>query len=114
MKYNDLIRDTIENNEVVVFMKGKKEKPVCGWSARIVRILNSLEVPFTDVDLLEDHPAIAINLKELYGWPTSPQLFLKGRLIGGSDIANEMYQSGELRELFDRELNNTAEEPTDL
>lgn len=100
MKYARMIKDTVENNEMVLFMKGTAQQPLCGFSARAVNILNQLRVIFLDVNIMEDHPTIALELRELYGWPTSPQLFVRGKLIGGSDIMAEMYQTGELQKLL--------------
>ncbi len=100
MKYAQIIKDTITNNEVVLFMKGTTQQPLCGFSARAVNILNQLRVIFLDVNIMEDHPTIALELRDLYGWPTSPQLFVRGKLIGGSDIIAELYQSGELQKLL--------------
>lgn len=95
--YKTLIKDTVEKNRVALFMKGTPDMPRCGFSAQLSSILDELEVPFQSVDILEDHPNILYQLKELYGWPTSPQLFIEGKLIGGCDIATEMYESGELQ-----------------
>ena len=100
MKYAQMIKDTIKNNEVVLFMKGTAQHPLGGFSARAVNILNQLRVIFLDVNIIEDHPTIALELCDLYGWPTSPQLFIRGKLIGGSDIMAELYQSGELQKLL--------------
>lgn len=99
-RYHDLINNTVENNEVVLFMKGTADQHRCGFSARAVAILKRLQVVFLDVNLLEDHPHIQLALKDTYGWPTSPQLFVRGKLIGGSDIMQEMYHSGELQKLL--------------
>ncbi len=100
MEYSQMIKDTIIGNDVVLFMKGTKDEPRCGFSARAVNILKYLNVPFKDVNLLEDHPNIVFTLRDLYGWPTSPQLYIRGQLIGGSDIMMEMYESGELQGLL--------------
>lgn len=100
MQYSEMIRNAVEKNEVVLFMKGTAEQPMCGFSARAVSILKALRVVFYDVNILEDHPAIAMELKELYGWPTSPQLYIRGKLVGGSDIMAELYQTGELSNLL--------------
>ena len=100
MKYEKLIKKTVENNKVAVFMKGTAEMPMCGFSARMVSVLKNLEVEFVGVNILADHPTIASDLKEIYGWPTSPQLYIDGKLVGGSDIVLEMSQSGELQKLL--------------
>ena len=100
MKYADKIKEIVENDEVVLFMKGTAKQPLCGFSARAVNILNQLKVIFIDMNILDDHPAITLELRDLYGWPTSPQLFVRGKLIGGSDIMAELYQTGELHKLL--------------
>ena len=100
MKYEKLIKETVENNKVAVFMKGTAEMPMCGFSARMVSALKKLEVEFVGVNILADHPTIASELKEIYGWPTSPQLYIDGKLVGGSDIVIEMSQTGELQKLL--------------
>ena len=91
------IKDTVEKNKVALFMKGTPDMPQCGFSARVTAILEELEVPFAHVNIYEDHPTILNNLREQYGWPTSPQLFIDGELVGGCDITTEMYESGELQ-----------------
>ena len=100
MKYEKLIKKTVENNKVAVFMKGTAEMPMCGFSARMVTVLKKLEVEFVGVNILADHPTIASDLKDIYGWPTSPQLYIEGKLVGGSDIVREMSQTGELQKLL--------------
>ncbi len=100
MKYDKIIKETVEKNKVAVFMKGTAEMPMCGFSARMVTLLKRLNVEFKDVNILEDHPAFVLELKEIYGWPTSPQLYIDGKLIGGSDIAIELSQTGELQKLL--------------
>jgi monothiol glutaredoxin len=97
-KYEKLIKDTINNNKVALFMKGTPEMPQCGFSARVVAILEDLNVPFAYVNIYDDHPTILSELREMYGWPTSPQLYIDGELIGGCDITMELYESGELQE----------------
>ncbi len=93
----DAIKDAIAEHELILFMKGTPEAPACGFSARTVAVLQSLEVPFAAVDVLPD-PRIRQELSALSNWPTIPQLFHKGELIGGCDIITEMYESGELEE----------------
>lgn len=100
MNYQETIKDVIEKNEVVVFMKGTAEQPRCGFSKCVVDILNELGVIFYDINILDDHPNIMLALREVSGWPTSPQLFVKQQLVGGCDITQEMYQSGELQKLL--------------
>jgi monothiol glutaredoxin len=93
----DAIAEAIRDNDVILFMKGVPEAPACGFSARASACLKSLEVPFAAVDVLPD-PRIRQELTTLSDWPTIPQLFVKGELLGGSDIIMEMYESGELAE----------------
>ncbi len=91
----DLIAKAIDENEVILFMKGTPDSPACGFSARTVAMLQSLETPFAAVDILPV-PRIRQELSALSNWPTIPQLFAKGELVGGCDIVTEMYESGEL------------------
>ena len=91
------IKDTVEKNKVALFMKGTPEMPQCGFSARVTGILEELDVPFVSMNIFDDHPSILNQLREQYGWPTSPQLFIDGELIGGCDITMEMYESGDLQ-----------------
>jgi monothiol glutaredoxin len=93
----DAIQSAIDENRVLLFMKGTPEQPMCGFSARTVAILQSLAAPFAAVDVLPD-PRIRQELSALSNWPTIPQLFVDGELVGGCDIVTEMYQSGELQE----------------
>jgi monothiol glutaredoxin len=91
----EAIQEAIRDNEVVVFMKGTPQQPMCGFSARTVATLQEMQTPFAAVDVLPD-PRIRQELSGLSGWPTIPQLFVKGELVGGCDIIVEMYESGEL------------------
>jgi monothiol glutaredoxin len=91
------IQEAIAGNDVILFMKGTPEAPRCGFSARTVAVLESLGAPFAAVDILPD-PRIRQELSALSNWPTVPQLFVRGELIGGCDIVTEMYESGELAE----------------
>jgi len=95
----DAIHGAIAENPVILFMKGTPEAPACGFSARTVAILNALDKPFAAVNVLPD-PQIRQELSALSGWPTIPQLFVDGELVGGCDIVSEMYESGELHELL--------------
>ena len=90
-----LIAQAIEENETILFMKGSPDAPACGFSARTVAMLQHLETPFAAVDILPD-PRIRQELSAISNWPTIPQLFHKGELIGGCDIVTEMYENGEL------------------
>src|SRR5437868_12531713 len=98
----DEIQKAISENPVILFMKGVPEMPACGFSARTVAILQSLGQPFAAVDVLPD-PRIRQELSALSNWPTIPQLFVNGELVGGCDIVTEMYASGELAELPETE-----------
>jgi monothiol glutaredoxin len=91
----DLIAEAITDNDVILFMKGTPDQPACGFSMRTVAMLQSLDVPFAAVDVLPD-PRIRQELSALSNWPTIPQLFHNGELLGGCDIVTEMYESGEL------------------
>jgi monothiol glutaredoxin len=93
----DAITEAISEHRVILFMKGTPEAPACGFSARTVAILQSLETPFAAVDVLPD-ARIRQELSAISNWPTIPQLFVDGELIGGCDIVSEMYEAGELEE----------------
>ncbi len=100
---NDQIKDfidgSIQENRVMLFMKGTPDQPMCGFSARTSAALNALGVQYAALDILPD-PRIRQELSSLSGWPTIPQVFVDGKLIGGCDIVMEMYESGELAELL--------------
>jgi monothiol glutaredoxin len=96
----DTIRDTVTTNDVVLYMKGTKEMPRCGFSSRVAGVLNFMGVNFVDVDVLADD-AVRQGIKDYSDWPTIPQLYVKGEFVGGSDIITEMTLSGELDQLFD-------------
>jgi monothiol glutaredoxin len=93
----EAIQEAIAEHDVILFMKGTPEAPACGFSARTVGILQDLEVPFAAVDILPD-ARIRQELSAISNWPTIPQLFHRGELVGGCDIVTEMYESGELAE----------------
>lgn len=90
----------VNENKVMVFMKGSKLMPQCGFSNNVVQILNTLGVPYETVDILAD-PEIRQGIKEYSNWPTIPQIYIDGEFIGGSDIAIELYQSGELQQMVE-------------
>lgn len=94
------IRDTIEKNDVVLFMKGTKMMPQCGFSSRVAGVLNFMGVEFADVNVLAD-PEIRQGIKDFSDWPTIPQLYVKGEFVGGCDIVTEMTLSGELDQLLE-------------
>ena len=91
------IDNVVSQNKIVVFMKGTKLMPQCGFSNNVVQILNTLGVPYETVDVLEDYE-IRQGIKEYSNWPTIPQVYLDGEFVGGSDVMIEMYQSGELQQ----------------
>jgi monothiol glutaredoxin len=101
----DSIAEAIGEHEVILFMKGTPEAPACGFSARTVAALQALEAPFAAVDVLPD-PRIRQELSALSNWPTIPQLFVKGELVGGCDIVMEMYESGELAQTLGIEVSS--------
>jgi monothiol glutaredoxin len=106
----EAIAEAISENDVILFMKGTPDGPACGFSARAVAALQAVGTPFAAVDILPD-PRIRQELSALSGWPTIPQLFVGGELLGGSDIIVEMYESGELAEAVGAE---GTEEPAPL
>ncbi len=89
----------IKTNEIVLFLKGTADTPMCGFSSTVVQILNQLKLPFKDVNVLID-PVIRQGIKDYANWPTIPQLYIKAEFIGGCDIVREMYQNGELQSLL--------------
>tara|TARA_X000000368_G_C22863368_1_gene637555 strand:+ start:186 stop:530 length:345 start_codon:yes stop_codon:yes gene_type:complete len=96
---SERINNEITNNEVVLFMKGTPDFPMCGFSAATVQILNNLSINFKSVNVL-DSDEIREGIKTFSNWPTIPQLYVKEEFIGGCDIVKEMYENGELKELF--------------
>jgi monothiol glutaredoxin len=103
----DAIAEAIRENRVILFMKGTPEQPMCGFSARTSAAIQSLDAPFAAVDILPD-PRIRQELSALSGWPTIPQLFVDGELVGGADIVAEMYESGELAQVLNVEVPEDA------
>ena len=110
----DAIAEAIGENKVILFMKGTPERPMCGFSARTAAALESLGAEYAAVDILPD-PRIRQELSSISNWPTIPQLFVKGELVGGCDIVTEMYESGELAEALGAEqpAQPAAEPPAD-
>ncbi|WP_028083037.1 Grx4 family monothiol glutaredoxin [Dolichospermum circinale] len=90
----------VEENKIMVFMKGNKLMPQCGFSNNVVQILNTLGVPFETIDVLADYE-IRQGIKEYSNWPTIPQVYINGQFVGGSDILIEMYNKGELQQLVE-------------
>jgi monothiol glutaredoxin len=95
----EAIAEAITDNPVILFMKGNPDRPACGFSARTVAALQALGAPFAAVDILPD-PRIRQELSALSNWPTIPQLFVNGELVGGCDIVTEMYENGELAQVL--------------
>ena len=95
----EFIEKAIADNDVMLFMKGTPDQPMCGFSARTAAALGALDVRYAALDILPD-PRIRQELSDLSGWPTIPQLFVGGKLVGGADIVTEMYETGELAELL--------------
>ena len=101
MELKDQIIKDINSNPVILYMKGTKEMPMCGFSATVVKILSMHDVAFKTVNVLED-PNIRIELSKHSNWPTIPQLFVDGELIGGCDIAMELHNSGQLADVLNK------------
>ena len=95
----DRIEQDIKGNDVVLYMKGTPVFPQCGFSAAVVQVLSHVGVKFKGINILED-PGLRQGLKDYSNWPTFPQLYVKGELVGGCDIVREMYESGELQSLL--------------
>ena len=105
----EFIDNAIQENPVMLFMKGSPEQPACGFSARTAACLNALGVRYAALDILPD-PRIREELSGLSSWPTIPQLFVNGELVGGADIVTEMYDNGELADLLGAEQPEDADE----
>jgi len=101
MDLKQQIIDDIGDNPIILYMKGTKEMPMCGFSNSVVQVLNHYGVEYKDINILED-PNIRVKLSEHSGWPTIPQLFVKGELIGGADITIELHQNGQLLDILDK------------
>lgn len=93
------IKDQVTGNDVVLFMKGTKDFPQCGFSGRVTQILNFIGVKYKDINVLDDD-GVRNGIKVYANWPTIPQLYVKGEFVGGADIVTEMFQSGDLQTLF--------------
>ena len=100
MEIKEQIINDIDNNPNILYMKGTKEMPMCGFSNSVVQVLNHYGVEYKDVNVLSD-PMIRVKLSEHSGWPTIPQLFVYGKLIGGADITMELHNNGELLDILD-------------
>ena len=100
MELEQQIKNDIKDNPIILYMKGTKDMPMCGFSNSVVQILNHYGVEYKDVNVLED-PMIRVKLSEHSNWPTIPQLFVKGELIGGADITKELHENGSLLDILD-------------
>ena len=101
MDLKEQIVNDIGSNSIILYMKGTKEMPMCGFSNSVVQVLNHYGVEYKDVNILED-PMIRVKLSEHSNWPTIPQLFVKGELVGGADITLELHQNGQLLDILDK------------
>jgi monothiol glutaredoxin len=108
MDIMDTIKDQIESNDILLYMKGTPQAPQCGFSAKTVQSLMACGERFAFVNIL-DNADVRENLKVYSNWPTFPQLYVKGELVGGCDIILEMYESGELKELVKKAAESTSE-----
>ena len=97
---NDRIQKELDDNSVVLFMKGTPMAPQCGFSAAVAQALTTMGVKFKGIDVLADQ-ALRQGIKDFSAWPTIPQLYVKGEFVGGCDIVREMYETGELKKMFD-------------
>jgi len=102
MDLKEQIINDINSNSIILYMKGTKEMPMCGFSNSVVQVLNHYGVEYKDVNILED-PMIRVKLSEHSNWPTIPQLFVNGELVGGADITLELHQNGQLLDILDKE-----------
>ena len=101
MEMKEQIINDIKNNPIILYMKGTKDMPMCGFSNSVVNILNHYGINYKDVNVLTD-PMIRVKLSEHSGWPTIPQLFVNSELIGGADIAMELHNNGELLDILEK------------
>ena len=109
---NDWINKQIANNDIVLFMKGTKAMPQCGFSMQVAQILNHLGVDYEDINVLDDM-GVREGIKAFSNWPTIPQLYVKGEFVGGCDIVREMFQAGELQDLLkDKGIASNADTQT--
>jgi monothiol glutaredoxin len=101
MDLKEQIINDINSNSIILYMKGTKEMPMCGFSNSVVQVLNHYGVEYKDVNILED-PMVRVKLSEHSNWPTIPQLFVNGELVGGADITLELHQNGQLLDILDK------------
>lgn len=103
MSIQDIIKQQLEQNDIVLYMKGTPQFPQCGFSSKAVSLLKACNAKFASVNVLEN-PEIRQGIKDYSQWPTIPQLYVKGEFIGGSDIMTEMYESGELQAMIEKAI----------
>ena len=103
----DQIKSLIDANHVVLFMKGTKKMPMCGFSSIVIKILNHMDVDFCDVNVLENND-LREGIKKYSDWPTIPQLYINGDFIGGCDIVKEIYSNGEMKQMLEKRNTNPA------
>ena len=101
MSVEERIKQTVESNDIVLYMKGTPQFPQCGFSGRSVQILQACDADFESVDVLADDE-VREGIKRYSNWPTIPQLYVKGKFVGGSDILIELYEKGELKKMFEK------------
>jgi len=110
MTLSEQIKTDISENPIILYMKGTKEQPMCGFSNAVVQVLNEYGVEYKDVNILVD-PEIRVRLSEYSNWPTIPQLFVRGELIGGADIVIELHNKGEMLSVLEKAvLQNTGDQ----
>lgn len=98
---HDRIKAEIDQNKIILFMKGDKQAPQCGFSAQVVQILNSYGVDFKTINILEDHD-LREGIKEYSNWPTIPQLYVNGEFVGGCDISMELHRKGKMQTILEQ------------
>jgi monothiol glutaredoxin len=106
-KLKQRIEEVLASHKVVLFMKGTRNFPQCGFSATVCEVLKRLDADFQTVNILQD-PELRQGMKDYASWPTFPQLYVEGRFVGGCDIVRDMYESGELKPILDRVLGRSA------
>lgn len=102
MEWKATIEKQVAENPVMIYMRGTRESPRCGFSARVINVFNQLGIPYQTEDMDQDR-ALWNTLAEINNWPTSPQIYIKGEFIGGADIVMEMFRSGELQEMVTKD-----------
>lgn len=101
------IKDQVENNKIMIYMKGTPDMPMCGFSAKTVSLFHSYGVPFESANVLEDDD-LRQSIKQFSNWPTIPQVYINGQFVGGSDICNELHMSGELKKMAEEAVKDVS------